>query len=136
MINIDKDKKEAEPLIKAIDEAVRKCNELLREIEQYRLNNGLFHPMSELEKYKGRRIICIKLVEKDEDGNLDTKDMWNDGWFSVDPAGHLNYSSYDRGIMSWDEEMGKHYFSYHHFLIYHDFVGYLDVCFEEDEEDE
>lgn len=132
----EKAKAEAEPIIKAREEVVHKCNVLHKEIEDYKIKHGLFNPMSDLEKYKGRKIISIKLVEKDEDGNLSVEDMWNDEIFSVDKDGHLDYSSYNCGVMSYDEQTGKYIYFYHYHSTERDFVGYLDICFEDEECDE
>lgn len=127
---------EAEPIKKLWEEAVKKCNQLRDEAEQYKINNGLFHPMEELKNHIGKEISHIKLVEKAENGELQSKDMFNYEMFSVDKNGRLDFSSYEMGIMFWDEEKKMYCYSYHYYETYHDFIGYLDVCFEDDEERE
>lgn len=133
--DLEKARKEAEPLIKAREEAVGKCNLLLKEKEQYKIDHVLFHPMSELEKHKGKKIVHIKLVEKSQDGKLCATDMWIDELFSVDSAGHLDYSSYNYGIMQYREKKQKYIYSYYGLETERDFVGYLDVEFEEEDEE-
>lgn len=129
-------KKEAKPLIEARDEAVKKCNKLYQEIEDYKIQNGLYFPMSELEKYKGREISHIKLVVREENGELSTKDMYNHEMFSIDKNGHLDFSSYHFGVMNYDEKTKKYIYSYHYCPTVYDFIGYLEIEFENDEESE
>lgn len=132
----EKAKSEAEPFINARDEAVHKCNVLLKEMEDYKIQNGLYHPMSYLKNYKGRDIIHIKLVERDKTGSLKVNDMWNDEYFSIDENGYLDYLSYERGIMDYDKRKGKYIYSYRYCETERDFVGYLDICLEDEEENE
>lgn len=40
------------------------------------------------------------------------------------------------GIMSYDEQTGKYIYFYHYCSKERDFVGYLDICFEDEECDE
>ena len=132
--DLEKAENEAKPIKKLWEEAVKKCNRLRDEAEQYKINNGLFHPMEELKNHIGKEISHIKLVEKTSDGELQSKDMYNYEMFSVDKNGHLDFSSYEMGIMNWCEEKRMYCYSYHYCGTYHDFVGYLYVCFEDDEE--
>lgn len=127
---------EAEPIRKLWREAFKKCNQLRDEVEQYKIKNGLFHPMEELKNYIGKEISHIKLVEKTENGELQVNDMFNYEMFSVDKNGHLDFSSYEMGVMYWDKEKQVYCYSYHYREKYHDFIGCLDVCFEDDKESE
>lgn len=129
-------KKELELIEKEREKAVKKCNELYYEIENYKLKNGLFYPMSDLEQHKGQYVNHIKLVVKDENGELSTKDMYNDEYFKVDKNGHLDYSSYEYGIMSYDEQRKIYSYCCHYCETLYDFVGYLKADFEDDEESE
>ena len=130
--DLEKAENEARPIKKLWEEAVKKCNQLRDEAEQYKINNGLFHPMEELKNHIGKEISHIKLVEKTENGELQVNNMYNYEMFSVDENGHLDFSSYEMGIMSWCEEERMYCYSYHYCGKYHDFVGYLDVRFEDD----
>ena len=125
------EEEEKKPLSDAISLINIRINKLNREIESYKLNNGLYHPMSELANYKGKEISYIVLVERNEDGTLTTKEEYNDEMFSVDETGHLDYSSYDCGVMSYDENIGKYVKWCHYHRTEHDYVGYLEVEFED-----
>lgn len=127
-------KKEAEPIIKARDEAVRKCNALYEEAKQFKMQNGLYTPMSELEKHKGKSISHIELVVRNEDGSMETKDMWRGEILKVDKNGHLDYSDYTSGVMYFNSKIGKYEHDFHYFPTIYDFVGYLEIRFEEDED--
>ncbi len=126
-------KEERKPLSEAIDVLNEKMAKLNDEIKAYKLNNGLYHPMSELENYKGREIIGITLVEKDEEGALNTEYMYNDEMFSIDENGHLDYSSYNCGVMDYDEKIGKYVEWYHHCRTEHDYVGFLEIELEDED---
>lgn len=129
-------KKELEPIEKEREKAVKKCNALYYEMENYKLKNGLFQPMSDLEQHKGEYVNHIKLVVKDENGKLSTKDMYNDEIFNIDENGRLHYSSYQYGIMGYSEKDGKYIYAYYGHETEYVFVGYLEVDFEDDEESE
>lgn len=120
-------KEEKKPLSEAIDVLNKKIAQLDNEIEAYKLNNGLYHPMSELENYKGREILNITLVERNEDGALETEYIYGDEMFEVDKNGHLDFSSYNCGVMSYDEKIGKYVEYFHYCREEHDYVGFLDI---------
>lgn len=129
---LERVREERKPLYEVVNVLDKKIANLKDEIVAFKLNNGLYHPMSELEKYKGREISHIILVERDEDGTLDTEYMYNDEMFSIDENGHLDYSSYNGGVMSYDEGIGKYTHWYHYSRYPHDYVGYLEIEFEDD----
>lgn len=91
--------------------------------------------MSELAKHKGKEISHIILVERNEDGTLDTEYMYNDEMFSVDERGYLDYSSYNCGVMHYDDSINKYVEWCHYRRTEHDYVGYLEIEFEDDDED-
>lgn len=126
---------EKKPLSEAIEVVNKKMKNLKSEIETYKLNNRLYHSMSELANYKGKEISYIALVERNEDGTLSTEYMHNDEMFSVDENGHLDYSSYNCGVMHYDEKVGKYAYYYYHSRTEHDYVGFLEIEFEDDDED-
>lgn len=127
-------KKQQELIMDANDEAVRKYRILREEAREYKIQNGLFTPMSELEKYKGKRISYIELVVRNKDGSLETEDMWGGEIFKVDKNGHLDYSDYMSGVMYFNSQIGKYEHDFHYHPTIYDFVGYLEVEFEEDED--
>lgn len=127
-------RKEEEPLAKALGEASNKRRKLEDELRQYKLQNGLFMPMSELEKHKGKSISHIELVVRNEDGSLEAKDVWGGEILKVDENGHLHYSDYISGIMYFNSEIGKYEHDFHYYPTIYDFVGYLKIRFKEDED--
>ena len=126
-------REELQPLQEARDVAVKKVNSFYYEKKKYILDHGMFHPISELENYIGRKIDSIDLVERMEDGSLDTDRMYNDEMFSIDENGHLCFSSYDSGVMDFDEKLGKYVMWCHFHRTEHDYVGYLDLELEDDD---
>lgn len=123
-------KEELEPIQEARDKAARKVSDFRDELEKYKLNNGMYHPMSDLNQYIGCNISSIKLVERDEDGSLDTDDMYGDEYFKIDENGHLDYSSEFGGVMDYDEKIGKYVMLCHYFRTEHDYVGFLELRLE------
>lgn len=105
----------------------KKVDDLNEEIEKYKLNNGMYYPMSELMNYKGKYIRSITLVEKDEDGTLDTDFMYDDDIFEVTDNGHLYYSSYNGGITQYDSDAQKYVHMYYGHPTYHDYVGFTEI---------
>ena len=126
-------RKEEEPLAKALGEASNKRRKLEEELQQYKLQNGLFTPMSELENHKGESISHIELVVRNEDGSMEIKDMWGDEIFKVNENGHLDYSSYMGGVMYFNSKIEKYEHDFHYHPTIYDFVGYLEVRFYKDE---
>lgn len=120
-------KEEKKPLSEAINILNEKIAKLDDEILAYKLNNGLYHPMSELANYIGKDISSIKLVERDEEGALDTDYMYCDEIFEVDENGHLYYSSWSGGITEYDDDSGKYVHMYYGCPEYHDYVGFLEI---------
>lgn len=126
-------KEERKPLLEAIEVINKKIRKLDNEIEAYKLNNGLYHPMSELANYKGKNISHITLVERDKEGALDTEYMYNDEIFEVTDDGHLYYSSYGGGITHYNEKDGKYYHCYYGHSTPHEYVGFLDIELEDED---
>lgn len=120
-------REERNPLYEAVSELDKKISKLNNEIEAYKLNNGMYHPMSELINYLGKNISSIKLVERDEEGALDTDFMYCDEIFEVDEFGHLYYSSYSGGIIEYDNDARKYVHLYYGYPEYHDYVGFLEI---------
>lgn len=122
-----------EAIMDADDEAVKKYRILREEAREYKLQNGIFTPISELEKHKGKSISYIELVVRNEDGSLETEDMYGDEHFNINEKGHLNYSSYENGVMYYNSEIGKYEFDFHCIPIIYDFIGYLEVKFKSED---
>ena len=113
----------------------KKRQNLEIEIEEYKLNNGLYHPMSELINYIGKDIDSIKVVIRNEDGTLETDFLYCDEIFEVDEYGQLYYSSYSGGIIEYDNDAHKYVHMYYCRPTYYDYVGFMDLKLEDDDED-
>lgn len=120
-------REERRPLYEVVNELDKKIYKLSDEIEAYKLNNGMYYPMSELINYLGKNISSIKLVVRDEEGALDTDFMYCDEIFEVDEFGHLYYSSYSGGIIEYDNDTGKYVHMYYGCPEYLDYVGFLEI---------
>lgn len=125
---------ERKPIYEALERASKKVRKLEDEIEKYKLNNGAYYPMPYLAIYKGKTISHIVLVERDKEGALHTKTIYNDEVFEVTDEGYLYYSSYDCGVMQYDETIGKYVKYYHYCRTEHDYIGFLEIVLEEEEE--
>lgn len=121
----------AEERLKPLDEAAtiirKEISNLEDEIEKYKLDNAMYYPMSDLCNYKGKNIEYIDLVERSEDGTLSVERMYNDEMFNIDQDGHLDYSSYDYGIMGYDAKINKYVEWYHYHRTEHDYVGFMEL---------
>lgn len=124
---------EKRPLSEAIGIVNKKIQNLNNEIETYKLSNELYYPMSELANYKGKDISHIVLVERNKDNTLSTEYMCRDEIFCVDENGHLDYSSYNYGLVNYDEKIGKYVKWFHHYTTEHDYVGFLEIELEDDD---
>jgi hypothetical protein len=125
-------KEERKPLYEAVNALDKEIAKLKDEIVAFKLNNGLYHPMSELIDYLGKRISSITLVERDKEGALDTEFMYCDEIFEVDEYAHLYYSSWSGGVMRYDNNTKMYVHSYYGCPTYHDYVGFLEIEIDED----
>lgn len=105
-----------------------RSRELSKEMEMFKVYHGIFHPMFELEKYKGKDVSSIRLIVKDENSNLTIEDFYSDeDVFFINDQGHLEYSSLINGCMEYDEETRKYVFMKHFNRTEYDFVGFIDI---------
>lgn len=125
-------REERKPLYEAVNILDKKIAKLNDEMLAYKLNNGLYHPMSELINYLGKSISSITLVERDKDGALDTDFMYCDEIFKVDEYAHLYYSSWTGGVMDYDNDTKMYVHFYYGCPQYHDYVGFLEIEIDED----
>lgn len=125
--------KELEPVSKKYHNLIKRVSSLKNELEKYEVDNGWFHPMSDLNKYIGKEISSIKLVERKNDGTLTTEEIVRDEMFRVNKNGHLHFSSYESGVMDYDEELEKYVEWYHFFKTVHDYVGFLEIEFDDED---
>lgn len=115
------------PLYEAVSVLDKEIAKLEDEMLAFKLNNGLYHPMSELINYKGKNLSSIKLVVRDEEGALDTDFIYCDEILEVDDNGHLYYSSYSGGIIEYDNDANQYVHLYYGTVEDYDYVGFLEI---------
>ena len=118
---------ELESITKQLTPLQKRASELSREIEQYRLDNALYHPMSELINYKGKTISSITLVRKEKDEKLTIEYMYNDDIFEVTDDGYLHYSSYEGGVMDYSAKARGYVRYYYGHGTAYNYVGFLEI---------
>lgn len=126
-------KKELDPLLEAIKVAEHRVNDIQKEIDTYKLSNGMYHPMSELLNYKGKELNYIELVEINKSGTLSTDCIYNDEFLGIDNNGHLFYSSYDFGILEYNEEKDRYEKWYHYYCNERNYVGFMEISFSDED---
>ena len=124
---------ELKPISKEYHKLLEEISSLKNELEEYEVNNGWFYPMSDLNKYIDKEISSIKLVERKDDGTLKVEEIINDEMFSVNKNGRLHFSSYESGVMDYDEDLEKYVEYCHFFRTVHDYVGFLEIEFEDED---
>ncbi len=129
MEELERIREERKPIYEAVSALDKEIAKLEDEMLAFKLNNGLYHPMSELINYKGKNISSIKLVVRDEEGALDTDFVYCDEILEVDENGHLYYSSYSGGIIEYDDDADKYVHLYYGCPEYYDYVGFLEINF-------
>lgn len=125
---------EAKPIFEAEKKALAKINHYLKELEQFKLNNGIYHPMSDLEQYRGKDVYSVNLVQKHPDGSVSLKIMFGDEMLQVDENGHLSYSSLQGGMMDYSEKSGKYLLQRCGHIIEYDFIGFMDISVDDGED--
>lgn len=99
------------------------------------LNGRTICPMSNLSNYIDKDIYSIELVERNDDGSVDVVNIVSDELFYVDEQGHLVFSSYSCGVMSYDNSIRKYVKHYYGHRTEHKFVGFLSIEVEDEKED-
>jgi hypothetical protein len=126
-------KKELERLEEELDEASWNYSQFNDKVIKYRLNNGLYHPMSELTNYIRKDINEITIVIKNEDGMLETLrlcDYRDDDYdCCIDWQGHILYHSDSEGIIRYDDYTNKYVHVEGYNIVYHDFIGFMNLSF-------
>lgn len=127
-------KKELERLEEVREEACWDCYKLNNKIVEYRLNNKLYHNMSELTNYTRKDIDDITMVIKNKYGNLETlhlnKDIDGDIECCIDATGHILFCSDSNGLIRYDDYTSRYIHVHGCSIIYYDFVGFMDLSFE------
>ena len=123
----NKARKELDTFDKEWEPLVLRCRALFAEMKKNKVYHGIFHSMSELEKYKGKELSSIRLVMKDKNDNLSLMSLYNDDSFFVNDQGYLEYSSSNSGYMEYDEDARKYVFMKHFNWTEYDFVGFVNI---------
>lgn len=99
-------KKELNPIRNKYEKICEKINNLENEKLKYKLNNRLYSPISDLNKYIDKDILYIELVEENKNGTLKVISLTNSGGvLYIDENGHLNYSSDDDYLIQFDNNI-------------------------------
>ena len=128
---IEKQKAVYEPIREQCDKEQKKLFKLENKLEKYRLEHGMFYPLSKLAEFKDEvsDILSIKFVQKTKNGKFKVEEMGNDDLFFIHDDGTFKYSSYEGGIIEKAED-GKWYHQYYgSSRKLDDFVGFLSIEF-------
>lgn len=129
--NIEKQKAVYEPIREQCDKEQKKLFKLEDKLEKYRLEHGMFYPLSKLAEFKDETsdILSIKFVQRKKNGKFKVEEMVNDDLFFINDDGTFKYSSYEGGIIEKAED-GKWYHQYYgSSRKLDDFVGFLSIEF-------
>ena len=129
--SIEKQKAIYEPIREQYDKEQKKLFKLKDKLEKYRLEHGMFYPLSKLAEFKDEvsNILSIKLVQRTKDGKFKVKEMVNDDLFFINDDGTFKYSSYKGGIIEKAKD-GKWYHQYYgSSKKLDDYIGFLSIEF-------
>ena len=129
--SIEKQKAVYEPIREQCDKEQKKLFKLEDKLEKYRLEHGMFYPLSKLAEFKDEvsDILSIKFVQRKKNGKFNAEEMVNDDLFFINDDGTFRYSSYSGGIIEKAED-GKWYHQYYgSSRKLDDFVGFLSIEF-------
>jgi hypothetical protein len=116
----------------------RNVIDLEYEITKYKLDNGLYHSVSELEKYTHKDISYIVLVERNNDGSLSTKELCDrDNYcIGINIDGKVYTVSWDDDRskdISFNDKIGKYVENPPFGIVTHDYIGFLELKLKENE---
>lgn len=128
---IEKQKAIYKPLREQCDKEQKKLFKLEDKLEKYRLEYGMFYPLSMLAEFKDEAsdILSIKFVQRKKNGKFKVEEIIKDDLFFIHDDGTFEYSSYEGGIIEKAED-GKWYHQYYgSSRKLDDFVGFLSIEF-------
>ena len=133
--------KEAEERLSYIRELVNEIPKLENEINQYKIENKMYHPMSDLCSLKEHEILSISLIyidDNDKPSVLKLEGGYYGTSIGVDESGTFYCNSDKYGIIVLDSETGNYVWYHFYKRISPRLIGYLDVqsCSYYDEEEE
>lgn len=129
--SIKKQKAVYEPIREQCDKEQKKLFKLEDKLEKYRLEHGMFYPLSKLAEFKDEAddILSIKFVQRKKNGKFKVEEMINDDLFFINDDGTFKYSSYEGGIIEKAED-GRWYHQYYgSSRKLDDFIGFLSIEF-------
>ena len=129
--SIEKQKAVYEPIREQCNKEEKKLQKLEDKLEKYRLEHGMFYPLSKLAEFKDEEsdILSIKFVQRKKNGKFKVEEMIIDDLFFIHDDGTFKYSSYEDGIIE-KAKNGKWYYKYYGFSRkLDDFVGFLSIEF-------
>jgi hypothetical protein len=127
-------KEETEPIRGMLLKANDKEYKIRKEIERYKLDNGMYSPISELSNHPEEIIDFIDLVELNEDGTLSVEYMYNDISFTkrfmVNKNGHIYYFDSVKSL-NYNEKLRRYILRFHDDgrEVEHNYIGFLLVEF-------
>ena len=129
---IAKQKALLEPVKREFEVTYSKYDKLQKKLEKYRLEHKMFYPLSRLADFKDKDddIEAICFVQKTKRGKFKTDWIFNDDLFRINDDGTFYYSSYDNGIIQYDEDKKRWCHDYCHSRRYlDDYVGFMKITF-------
>ena len=129
--SIEKQKAVYEPIKDRCDKEQKKLFKLEDKLEKYRLEHGMFYPLSKLVEFKDEvsDILSIKFVQRKKNGKFKVEEMVNDDLFFINDDGTFKYSSYEGGIIEKAEDGKWYHLYYGSYRKLDDFVGFLSIEF-------
>jgi hypothetical protein len=100
------------------------------EREEYIYKNKKYNLFPLDKEYINKELSSVAFMC--EDGSIDEE--YKDELFYVDRDGYPYYSSYSYGITSYDKETNSFYHYYYGSRTKKNYIGYIEIEFEEDEE--
>ena len=88
-----------------------------RQLLKLRLDNSCWYPLCVLKNYKGHEdeIWNVSFVAEEDDGTLFIKEIFNDELLTISDDGTFEFSSFENGIIDYDEEKKRYVHHYHHY---------------------
>lgn len=115
--------RELEPLYNEVKNLVKQKNKYIVETKKYKT-----FPLD--KEFFGKRISNITFINQ----KCETEGFYDDDVFYVDGNGYPYYSSYENGILSYSKEDGKFIFMRYGLKYEKDFIGYIEINIDEEDE--
>ena len=132
---IEKQKAIREPIMKEFFKESEKLDELEKKLEKYRLENGMFYPISMLKDFADdihQSFEAIQFVTKE---GKEFKSFWHfhTELFEIQKDGHFYSSDYEDGIIEWDKKRRRYVQLYYGSeKVLPQIVGFMKIDFNRD----